>query len=213
MSSNKHMEAYSLTIRNRNIKDISIERLSSWLKQFDQYVWNFEGDSHYQVAFTSANKRPDNLKRSLIKALNYVPVDDDEKRTWILLKKHHNFAIICGYCLKEEFKGGINLKEFSIKEVKDAYENYKAGSGDSSGNAGYLCTSINTLPWIALEYYKNMAYTEKYTLRGVVCEMVSKQLVPVSIYGKLRKCHEGIWMMIAFDKPLWTVNDWLRNCE
>lgn len=184
----------SITIRPRE-ENFDLKWKQLLISYFDKkkykYVIGVEQGNHLQIALET-KVRSNNLRRSIIKELNYTPEDDDESRVWLNLKNHSEPCYLIGYCCKD-LQYVTNYSNEYIEECVSFYENKSDTLTRVKTQQKWVCTGMNTLLPCVYEYaVKNHMLYKK--LRVIITMMLAEDLIPLSLARKIDSKMQDFWI-------------------
>lgn len=188
------IKPYSLTIRPRqeNYDLYHKEWITKLKTKFDRKMTKYvigkesgddnESANHLQISLMTP-QRHDALKRTLLTLLNFTPSDDDEARSWFVLKTHNDEKWCIAYCCKEG-NYETNIVEDYIAECKVHYENKKKKISALKKTPEWQCTSINRLmPYVLKVSLENGLKGDFHIL---VRTLASMNKIPLSMAVKVK---------------------------
>lgn len=185
----------SITVRPR-IEHFKVEWADKLVQHFIRcklkYVVSIEQNTHLQIALETV-KRSNNVRRSIISQLNFTPHDDDEARSWLVVKVHKEPMYLVGYCLKECQTPRTNYTETHIRLCEEYYQERK----DSLNKQNYkwVCAGMNNLfPAVWKYVNEGNVNLKQRPLRTLLALMLSEDKIPLSLAKKFTSKDEHLWI-------------------
>lgn len=195
-------DAYSVTIRPRKVTfdKYATEWITSlksyFAKKMISYVIGREKGqdnvhNHLQIAML-VTMRSDSIRRSLIRVLDYTPIDDMEAKVWLKISKHDDPNYLIGYCVKEcSFTTNMTAEAISI--ATSHYEERSSKIKKSKQLPKWLCTGINSLMPTVYQYAIQSGLKNKYPFTIMVDFMTAKGLIPFSLSRKIKRSDNKVY--------------------
>lgn len=200
-----NQKAVSITFRPRELNSGQINNFKKWLISMggtpseNSKIMSLEGEgqNHIQSGILT-EKRTDNIRRSLIKILDWENLDDDEKKHSLKIKSHNNWNFLIGYCIKEENIFYTNITEEHMKICKKYYQEQNNKLTQIKHEQKWMCSGINSLLETVYTYCINEGINPlKRRLRELVVEMTAYGLLPFSLARKIKQSDEIFWKALC----------------